>query len=374
MKPVVAEQLVRRNMEILSVGGTSTSSSHGPPSIRSQKPDESDSATEENTKSNETTLHISVLEDHDKEEPTTICESDSIPETESSSEAETASQIGQGVSALTVDLEQERREKCVHFAQGEAIIIESTTVVGELTTCSTENSQTIFSSLKLFFKKVSDDCRESFNWTDFFYSLTFGLLPTAWDVFTDISLGMTLQVCAWYGGQLGDDGSGGDEGDDDVESTWLMLLVLPPYLQEQEDEHSAGLCWMFVCLPPCFLIIENLSKGKQSTCFQVWPGLVSSGMAGSMMYVMEWTGSCSPSPPAGVAGPGRLLHSHLRLHGHPPPLGTCHHTWLHHTVSCHTISLSYYTIMYRKPPGVLLPCCLPLPAPPWRQDYLKDNN
>ena len=136
------------------------------------------------------------------------------------------------------------------------------------------------------------------------------------------------------------DGSGGDEGDDDVESTWLMLLVLPPYLQEQEDEHSAGLCWMFVCLPPCFLIIENLSKGKPSTCFQVWPGLVSSGMAGSMIYV------------SGLAA-AHLAHQLVLL-----GLGVCftatcaymaiHHPWvpaiIHgYTIQCPATPSHYHT-------------------------------
>ena len=74
-------------------------------------------------------------------------------------------------------------------------------------------------------------CRDFFNWNDFLYSFTLGLLPTAWDVYTDITLGRKLQ--------------------------------------REEDVHSAGLCYMFVCLPPVFLGIERLTKRKNSICLQI---------------------------------------------------------------------------------------------------------
>ena len=97
--------------------------------------------------------------------------------------------------------------------------------------------QNSFLTLRGCFRKVVDECRESFNWNDFFYSLISGFLPTAWDVYTDISLGLKLE--------------------------------------KQEDVYTAGLCWMFVCLPPVFLIIEKLAKKKHST----WVQLLLLGLA-----------------------------------------------------------------------------------------------
>ena len=86
-------------------------------------------------------------------------------------------------------------------------------------------------SFRRLFRKVFEECRESFNLNDFLYSLISGFLPTAWDVYTDVSLGLKLE--------------------------------------QQEDVYTAGLCWMFVCFPPVFLIIENLAKKKHSTCLQL---------------------------------------------------------------------------------------------------------
>ena len=88
-----------------------------------------------------------------------------------------------------------------------------------------------FPSFRGSIGKAIDDFRKSFNWNDFLYTLTFGFLPTAWDVYTDINLGIKLQ--------------------------------------NQGDVHTAGLCWMFVCLPPGFLTIEILTKKNHSTCLQL---------------------------------------------------------------------------------------------------------
>ena len=67
-------------------------------------------------------------------------------------------------------------------------------------TPSLEDEALWFPSFRRFIGKVIDDCREAFNWNDFVYSLTFGFLPTAWDVYTDISLGLkrtyTRLACA----------------------------------------------------------------------------------------------------------------------------------------------------------------------------------
>ena len=107
-----------------------------------------------------------------------------------------------------------------------------------------------FASIRTFIMKIPDDIRNSFNWNDFLYSFTFGFLPTAWDVYTDISLGTKLQA--------------------------------------QEDVYSAGLCWMFVCLPPCFLIIENLTKEKRSTCVQLMALGLGLCFTATCAFLINW--------------------------------------------------------------------------------------
>jgi hypothetical protein len=88
----------------------------------------------------------------------------------------------------------------------------------------TANKPTKAQSVLAYAKKLSAD----WNWKDFFYAFIFGFLPTAWDGCTDIALGKSLQ--------------------------------------NQNDLHSAGLCWMFVCLPPVYLVIEHFT----STWLQVF--------------------------------------------------------------------------------------------------------
>ena len=79
-------------------------------------------------------------------------------------------------------------------------------------------------------------CQTAFNWDDFFYSFILGFLPTAWDVFSD--LGIALQ------------------------------------LKEEVDVETAGLSYLFVCLPgitPLFnLFSSKLSKQQHRLRSQLY--------------------------------------------------------------------------------------------------------
>ena len=59
--------------------------------------------------------------------------------------------------------------------------------------------------------------KESFSWNDFFYSIIFGLGPTAWDVISDLKFGWSLS---------------------------------------QSDRSSAGLCYLFITIPGVFFLQE----------------------------------------------------------------------------------------------------------------------
>jgi hypothetical protein len=48
--------------------------------------------------------------------------------------------------------------------------------------------------LELFTKEM-EYAMSAFNWTDFFYNLLFGLLPTTWDISTDFTLGQSQVPC-----------------------------------------------------------------------------------------------------------------------------------------------------------------------------------
>ena len=65
-----------------------------------------------------------------------------------------------------------------------------------------------------------EEAKECFNWGDFFFALIFGLAPTAWDMYTD--------------------------------------LELASHLLESENEHAAGLCYVFICLPGINLFKEQV--------------------------------------------------------------------------------------------------------------------
>ena len=139
----------------------------------------------------------------------------------------------------------------------EEVIVGEPTEVGTTGNQASEPSSSyptvgasVFSALIEALKRKYDDCRDAFNKHDFLYAFIFGFLPTAWDVYTDISLGSTLEA--------------------------------------QEDIHSAGLCWMFVCLPPCFLCIEMAVSKKRTICFQLM--LLGLGLCftASCAYLTAW--------------------------------------------------------------------------------------
>ena len=99
-------------------------------------------------------------------------------------------------------------------------------------------------------ERIYEDCRNSFNKHDLLYAFIFGFLPTAWDVYTDISLGSTLEA--------------------------------------QEDIYTAGLCWSFVCLPPCFLCIEMAVSKKRTLWFQLTSLWLGISFMASCAYVTAW--------------------------------------------------------------------------------------
>ena len=77
-------------------------------------------------------------------------------------------------------------------------------------------------SIRNVIQNMSNDFRSSFKMDKFFYALIFGLLPTAWDVHTDINWGDRL----WREGRV----------------------------------YAAALCWMLVCFTPVIAITEYIGK------------------------------------------------------------------------------------------------------------------
>ena len=94
---------------------------------------------------------------------------------------------------------------------------------------------------------MSNDCRSSFKMDKFCYALIFGLLPTAWDVRTDVSLGEIL----WREGRV----------------------------------YAAALCWMFVCFTPVVAITEYISKVTNSAVASV---VAEVSLVGSLLYLVMW--------------------------------------------------------------------------------------
>ena len=73
-------------------------------------------------------------------------------------------------------------------------------------------------------RKLLKEFKEYFNWSDFFFGLIFGLAPTAWDMYTDLELGS--------------------------------------HLLESENEHAAGLCYIFKNLPPRHQLGQGAGGGS----------------------------------------------------------------------------------------------------------------
>ena len=72
--------------------------------------------------------------------------------------------------------------------------------------CYPTVGSSVFSALIEDLERKYDECQNAFNKHDFLYAFIFGFLPTAWDVYTDISLGSKL------------------EAQEDIYSTWLCWM------------------------------------------------------------------------------------------------------------------------------------------------------
>ena len=71
-------------------------------------------------------------------------------------------------------------------------------------------------------------CEAAFNWNDFFYSFILGFLPTVWDVFSDIRIASQLKV--------------------------------------EVDDETAGLSYLFICLPGITILFDLFSSRLTRNC------------------------------------------------------------------------------------------------------------
>ena len=118
-----------------------------------------------------------------------------------------------------------------------------------------ESGQITTGSIRNVIQTMSNDCRSSFKMDKFWYALIFGLLPTAWDVHTDISWGDRL----WREGRV----------------------------------YAAALCWTFVCCTPAVAISEYISKVTNSAL----AGLVAeASLAASFLSLVMWYPSATYYP------------------------------------------------------------------------------
>ena len=92
---------------------------------------------------------------------------------------------------------------------------------------SEESGQSTTRAIKTFVETISSDCISSFKIDQFWYALLFGVLPTAWDARTDISLGERLE--------------------------------------REGRVYSAAFCWMFVCIVSVAPITQYIRKVTNST-------------------------------------------------------------------------------------------------------------
>ena len=84
---------------------------------------------------------------------------------------------------------------------------------------------------------------QNFTWENFYYAFFFGLLPTAWDISTDLQFGVS------------------QEG--------------------QGEETTAGFCYMFICLPAIFSLIPAVVSRVQN----VWGKVAESTLMG-VLYLL----------------------------------------------------------------------------------------
>ena len=73
---------------------------------------------------------------------------------------------------------------------------------------------------------IFSQIKQNFKWDNFYYAFFFGLLPTVWDIWSDIEFGLSQE--------------------------------------EEGEETTAGFCYIFICLPPIFgplpAVISRLQK------------------------------------------------------------------------------------------------------------------
>ena len=118
-----------------------------------------------------------------------------------------------------------------------------------------ESGQITTRSIRNVIQNMSNDCRSSFKMDKFLYALIFGLLPTAWDVHTDISWGDRL----WSEGRV----------------------------------YAAALCWTFVCCTPAVAITEYISKVTNSALARL---VAEASLAASFLSLVMWYPSATYYP------------------------------------------------------------------------------
>ena len=94
---------------------------------------------------------------------------------------------------------------------------------------------------------ILKEIKEHFNWNDFFFGLIFGLAPTAWDMYTDLELGSHLLV--------------------------------------SEDEHAAGLCYLFICLPGINIVKEAVGEAVMNS-HRSRSGILLAGLIMSLYFLL----------------------------------------------------------------------------------------
>lgn len=127
--------------------------------------------------------------------------------------------------------------------------------------------------------------RSQFNWDDFGYSLILGFAPTAWDVFSDLRI--ATQLAEEYG-----------------------------------EIHSAGLSYLFVCLPGLYLLNETLGEvlSDCSSALVVIVNLASSVLFSSAMIAAFWMNPLLFRYPAILIGIAVVITKGIAIFVHTPEM------------------------------------------------------
>ena len=104
-----------------------------------------------------------------------------------------------------------------------------------------------------------------FNWDDFGYSLILGFAPTAWDVYSDLTI--ANQLC-------------GVECED--------RILVHPQDTESGDPISAGLSYLFICFPGIYMFSEAFND-KLSSCSSAILIVISFSLSVSLTSAMIYT-------------------------------------------------------------------------------------